>query len=157
MTTYALNDNKMFMDIDDGIAIVINSDTGIYYGLNNFGTAVLEALSKGVDSDVVLKQAQALSGAPDDLPERCTKFVDKWVEDELLVEGPQNETDVLFDLPAINEDQFEMTLQSYADAQEMLLADPIHEVKEAVGWEPSKEAIGYSKEETKEREKKMEQ
>ena len=34
MTTYALNDSKMFMDIDDGIAIVINSETGIYYGMN---------------------------------------------------------------------------------------------------------------------------
>lgn len=157
MTTYTLNDSKMFMDIDDGIAIVINSDTGIYYGLNNFGTAVLEALAKGVDSDEVLKQAQALSGAPSDLSERFSKFVDQLLKDELLVEGPHNEVEVLFNLPAIADEQFEMTLQSYADAQEMLLADPIHEVKEATGWEPSKEAIGYSKEETKEREKKMEQ
>ena len=39
----------------------------------------------------------------------------------------------------------------------MLLADPIHEVKEETGWTPEKDSIGYTKEETKEREKKMEQ
>ena len=37
MAVYVLNDAKMFSDIADGIAIVINSETGIYYGMNGFG------------------------------------------------------------------------------------------------------------------------
>ena len=41
MTNYALNESKMFMDIEDGVAIIINSETGIYYGFNAFGTSVL--------------------------------------------------------------------------------------------------------------------
>ena len=40
MTAYTLNNDKMFVDITDGIAIVINSETGIYYGMNALGTNV---------------------------------------------------------------------------------------------------------------------
>ena len=32
MANYQLNESKMFADITDGIAIIINSETGIYYG-----------------------------------------------------------------------------------------------------------------------------
>ena len=31
---YQLNEAKMFADVTDGIAIIINSMTGIYYGMN---------------------------------------------------------------------------------------------------------------------------
>ena len=49
-----------------------------------------------------------------------------------------------------------MNVSEYNDAQELLLADPIHEVKEETGWTPQKDSIGYTKEETIEREMKME-
>ena len=55
------------------------------------------------------------------------------------------------------EDDFFMSIKEYSDAQELLLADPIHEVKEETGWTPEKDSIGYTKEETKEREKKLEE
>ena len=157
MTTYVLNETKMFMDIADGIAIVINSETGIYYGLNGWGTLVLEALSKGVDSDTVLQKIQAMPGAPSDIEKSFASFVEELVKNELIVDGPAGNFDAQFDEKVAVSDQFKMEVKSYADAQEMLLADPIHEVKEETGWTPEKDSIGYTKEETKEREKKMEQ
>ena len=157
MTTYALNDSKMFMDIADGIAIVINSETGIYYGFNALGTIVLDALSKGIDTDVILKKLQTIPEAPANVENNFVAFVEELVKEELLVQGPANDLDIQIDPKVANDDQFQMEIKSYADAQEMLLADPIHEVKEAVGWTPEKDSIGYTKEETKEREKKMEQ
>ena len=39
---YKLNEDKMFADITDGIAIVINSETGTYYGMNSYGSNVYE-------------------------------------------------------------------------------------------------------------------
>ena len=44
---YQLNEAKMFADVNEGTAIVINSITGIYYGMNKFGTAVFENLQAG--------------------------------------------------------------------------------------------------------------
>ncbi len=157
MATYTLNESKMFMDIADGIAIVINSDTGIYYGFNAFGTSVLEFLTKGVDSDVILQKIKTISGVPDDIEGRFSSFVSELVKDELLIPGAASDLPVQFDAQSVITDHFTMEVKSYADAQEMLLADPIHEVKEDTGWTPEKESIGYTKEETKEREKKMEQ
>lgn len=146
----------MVIDIDDGIAIVINSDTGIYYGLNTFGTSILEALIKGAEPERIIKNIMLLPGAPADCSERLSAFIDTLKKEELLVEGPAHDFDIRFDEKTVAEDKFEMSVKAYSDAQEMLLADPIHEVKESVGWTPEKESIGYTKEETKEREKKME-
>ena len=157
MTTYALDESKMFMDIADGIAIVINSETGIYYGLNAFGTSVLEALAKGIDSNVVLETIKAISGVPLDFETAFKEFVSKLIDEGLLITASASQNHFSIDEKIAQEDQFKMEIKSYADAQEMLLADPIHEVKEAVGWTPEKESIGYTKEETKEREKKIEQ
>lgn len=157
MATYVLNESKMFMDIADGIAIIINSETGIYYGLNSFGTLILEALSKGVDSNTILQKIQAIPGAPSDVEKSFASFVEELVKNELIIDGSAGDFDVQFDEKVAISDQFKMEVKSYADAQEMLLADPIHEVKEETGWTPEKGSIGYTKEETKEREKKMEQ
>ena len=51
---YVLNDEKMFADITDGIAIIINSETGIYYGMNALGTAVYENLINGASTESIL-------------------------------------------------------------------------------------------------------
>ena len=77
MTNYVLNESKMFADITDGIAIVINSDTGIYYGMNGFGTAVFQALIQGATEEDVLAAVKALAGAPADMEARFNAFMDE--------------------------------------------------------------------------------
>lgn len=153
---YALNDEKMFADITDGIAIIINSETGIYYGMNGTGTMVYENLANGADSDEILSALKNIQGAPYDIEEKFNLFIKKMLEYELLIETPSNSGSVNFDENIIKEDNFVFDIQEYNDAQELLLADPIHEVKEETGWSPEKDSIGYTKEETKEREQKAE-
>ena len=156
MTTYALNESKMFMDIEDGVAIIINSETGIYYGFNAFGTSVLEVLSQGADTEDVLSNVLSFPNAIADLKDKFFAFVNELTENEILVEGPSQSVEIALSAAVALNDEFELSVQLYTDAQEMLLADPIHEVKEEMGWTPEKESIGYTKEETYEREKKME-
>ena len=140
---YVLNEEKMFADVTDGIAIIINSETGIYYGLNGLGTAVYENLMNG-------------SSVPADIEAKLNEFIAKLVDFELIMEGPSTSAEANFDSSVAAEENFEMLVNEYNDAQELLLADPIHEVKEETGWTPEKDSIGYSKEETREREEKME-
>ncbi len=153
---YVLNDSKMFADVTDGIAIIINSETGIYYGLNGLGTAVYENLMNGASSEKVLAALKSCNGAPVDIEARLTKFIDTMVGYELIMEGAASDAEANIDANIAAEDEFEMDVNEYNDAQELLLADPIHEIKEETGWTPEKESIGYSKEETAEREAKME-
>ena len=155
MTNYALNDAKMFADVTDGIAIIINSETGIYYGLNALGTAVYENLANGVSVEKIAEYLKTLDGAKN-VDENLKVFITAMLDKELIVEAPNSEADVKIDEAVAKEDDFILTLKEYCDAQELLLADPIHEVKEETGWTPEKDSIGYSKDETAEREKKVE-
>lgn len=155
MTNYVLNEEKMFADITDGVAIVINSETGIYYGYNELGTAVLDNLMKGASSEKILEALKSLPNVPANVDELFDSFIKENLEKEILVEGNGKDVAVEF-APELVSEGFEMTFNEYDDAQEMLLADPIHEVKEETGWTPEKDSIGYTIEETKEREKKLE-
>lgn len=154
---YVLNEAKMFADITDGVAIIINSETGIYYGMNSFATNVYQNIVAGASTEKVLEALKALDGAPAGIEDNFKMFIDAMIEKEILVESSESNADVNIDLEAAKESEFVLELKEYNDAQELLLADPIHEVKEETGWTPEKDSIGYTKEETAEREKKMEE
>lgn len=157
MTNYKLNEEKMFADVTDGVAIIINSETGIYYGMNSLGTAVYENLVNGANCEDILKTLKGFSNAPDFVEKNFNDFIKALVEKEIIIESANESASVNIDEATAQEDDFAIAVSEYNDAQELLLADPIHEVKEETGWTPEKESIGYSKEETKEREKKMEE
>lgn len=153
---YVLNEAEMFADVTDGVAIIINSATGIYYGLNGLGTVIYENLVNGSSTDDIISALKSI-GAPSDVENSLKAFIDKMLEKELLIEAPASSAVANIDAEIAKEDNFVPTVDEYNDAQELLLADPIHEVKEETGWTPEKESIGYTKEETEEREKKVEE
>ena len=154
MASYVLNEEKMFSDIADGIAIVINSETGIYYGMNNFGTAVFENILNGVSTEAILAAIKALPGAPGDADGRMDAFVKALVENELVKEGGGSGAAASLDGETAKKDGFTLEVKEYNDAQELLLADPIHEVKPETGWQPDKDALNPDKEDVARREAK---
>jgi hypothetical protein len=156
MATYVLNDEKMFSDIADGIAIVINSETGIYYGMNGFGTIVFENILGGADTQDILAEIRKMPEAPEDAEARFTAFVAALVEKELVMAG-QAEGTVSLDADIAKNDGFALEVREYDDAQELLLADPIHAVKEDTGWTPEKDALETDEEKVKAKEAKIDQ
>ena len=155
MTCYKLNEFKMFADVTDGIAIVINSETGIYFGMNGFATVVYENIIKGTDTAKIAEKLKTIPDVPADIEERFNKFIEFLLSEEIIIEGEEENTSVEIDEKTAKEDNYEINIKAYNDAQEMLLADPIHEIKEETGWTPEKDSIRYTKEETREREKKV--
>ena len=152
MTNYALNENKMFADITDGIAIIINSDTGIYYGMNAFGTQVYENIANGVSTEKIWETIKAF-GTDE---ENYKAFIGALLEKEILLPGSDSGAGVNIDANIAKEDNFILELKEYNDAQELLLADPIHEVKEEEGWSPEKTSLNENQEDVARREAKME-
>ena len=158
MATYALNESKMFSDIADGIAIIINSETGIYYGMNGLGTSVFDSLISGASSEAVLAALKALPGAPGDMDARLAAFVDKLKEFEIVLPaGDGGDVEVSIEAPVAEADEFALMVEEYNDAQELLLADPIHEVKEDTGWQPDKDALETDETIVQQKESKMQQ
>jgi hypothetical protein len=157
MASYVLNEEKMFSDIADGIAIVINSETGIYYGMNNFGTTVFENLQNGVSTENILEALKKLSGAPADIKTRLSNFTAVLLENEVLIKGEDNNVEAAINIEAAATNNFVLEVREYNDAQELLLADPIHEVKEDTGWQPDKAALETDQDVVKAKESKMEE
>ena len=156
MTNYKLNEEKMFADVTDGIAIIINSETGIYYGLNGFGTSIYENLVNGASVEDILEKLKSLE-VTSNIENEFNRFIQIMLDKELLIESDASSADVNIDVNLAKEDSYKMSVNEYNDAQELLLADPIHEVKEETGWTPETDSIGYSKEETAIRERKLEE
>ena len=152
MASYRLNDDKMFADITDGIAIIINSETGIYYGMNAFGTQVYENLAQGVSADKILEKLKEFG--VDEM--FFNAFVEALVEKEILLPASDTGAEVNLDFEIAKADKFTLKLKEYNDAQELLLADPIHEVKEDKGWSPEKSSLNEDKEDVARREAKLE-
>lgn len=155
---YVLNEAKMFTDITDGIAIIINSETGIYYGLNAFATNVYENIVRGASIEDIKEELKNINPENKTLLDNFEAFIKAMAEKEILILSSEdkNET-VQIDKNSAKEDNFILELKEYNDAQELLLADPIHEVKDETGWTPEKDSIIEDKELIKQREARMEQ
>ena len=151
MTNYKLNENKMFADVTDGIAIVINSETGIYYGMNSFGTQVYENIVNGVSTEKILDVIKSFGAKEDNFK----AFIEALIEKDILLPAPNIETELDLDENIAKEDNCILELKEYNDAQELLLADPIHEVKEEEGWTPEKSSLNEDSEDVARREAKM--
>ena len=152
MANYRQNDEKMYTDITDGIAIIINSETGIYYGMNSFATEVYENLAKGISDEKIWEKIKSF-GADE---ENFKMFLNSLLDKELIIVGEGNDNVPEISEKTAKEDNLILELKEYNDAQELLLADPIHDVKEDKGWSPEKDSLNTDKDDVLRREAKME-
>lgn len=203
MPKYTLNTDKMFADVTDNIAIIIDSETGIYYGMNTFATNIYENLiNNNIPSEIILESIKTLitdninnannnaktttnntndSSAANtidsidsinNIEQSFNSFLNFLIQNEIIVELEQysNERQNLNDVtnqpdqeikeislniqkttqniktPDLNiqlaiNDNFKIIIKEYNDAQELLLADPIHEVNQETGWSPEKSSL----------------
>ena len=130
---YKLNEEKMFYDMADGQAIVINFTTGMYYGTSSLGSAVLDSLLAGASESDILTEIQKLPGSPEDLQEQLKAFVSRLVEMEILIPGDSDGGPCSIDGTALA-DGFLLTVDEFTEVQDLILADPVHDVDVEQGW-----------------------
>jgi len=136
---YQLNDEKMFYDMAEGQAIVIDFTTGIYYGTNALGSVVLDRVLAGNKKEMIVKALQELPDCPSNIEELVDTFIADLQGNEIIVAGPTNEGGAEpIDTLAL-EDGFELTVEAYSEVQDLILADPVHDVDEEQGWPVMKE------------------
>lgn len=154
MANYTLNEDKMFADVADGVAIIINAETGVYYGMNKFGTMVYQNLINGIACEDILEVIKVWD---EKLVDNFNEFIKFLVENEIIISSAlvDNIPEIALDEAVAKEDEYTLKAQEYLDAQELLLADPIHEVKEEEGWSPEKSSLNEDKEDVARREAKM--
>ena len=130
---YKINEEKMFFDFADGLAIVINTLTGMYYGTGLLGSAILGALAEGVSPAEIAAEVKRQDGCPADFEEKLDAFIAELVEKEILVPGEERTGGAALD-PSVCEEGFDLALDEFAELKDLLLADPIHDVDAEMGW-----------------------
>ncbi|MDR2794508.1 MAG: hypothetical protein LBB12_01885 [Holosporaceae bacterium] len=139
---YKLNEEKIFCDISDGIAIIINYLTGVYYSINIFGSMVFEKIIDGYSRDEILTLLKNIPNIPPNIDEKFDRFMDELLLADIIIVSNEKKVNVSISNININasiaaEDDFEMKLTEYSDIQAMLIADPIHDVEDWEGWSPA--------------------
>ncbi len=136
---YKLNEEKMFFDVADGQAIVINFVTGMYYGTTALGSVILERILKGNDVSKIAGAVKKLDGCPADIESKINEFVEKLKEKEIIVDGETTDGGDEEISKEVSAEGFELNLDEFAEVQDLILADPVHDVDVEEGWPILKE------------------
>lgn len=131
---YKINEEKMFYDMTDGQAVIINFTSGVYYGSGTLGSAVIDRLVAGNAPAAIVSAIRKLPGCPADIDKKMDAFVSALLEKEILAPGdtvPGGDEEFPEGVAA---DGFDLEVNEYADMQDLILADPVHEVEEEAGW-----------------------
>ena len=136
---YQLNEEKMFFDIADGQAVVINLVSGMYYGTTALGSVILERLVKGCAPKEIAGAVKALPGCPEDFDARFNAFITQLRDKEILLDGETHSggSEEIGDMALA--DGFDLTLDEFSEVQDLILADPVHDVNVEQGWPIFKE------------------
>lgn len=151
---YQLNDTKMFADISDGLAVIINSETGMYYGMNPFASDIFQNIISGASDEDIVAAAVKI-GAPENFEASFDNLVAGLLEKEIIVPAEHKQMQANLNAAFAEECSFEIVWDEFNDAQELLLADPIHEVKEDSGWTPYASSLNPDAEDVERRKAKM--
>lgn len=136
---YKLNTEKMFYDIADGQAIVINFVTGMYYGTSALGSMVLDALMQGKAPKQIIASIQKNEGCVVDIDQRVEQFIAGLMEKEVLLIDDQPYSEEELDAFVVVDGDYSLELNEFAEVQDLLLADPVHDVEADMGWPKLKE------------------
>lgn len=131
---YKLNEEKMFYDMAEGQAIVINFTTGMYYGTSSLGSAALDALLSGASVEATVAAIKALPGCPADIDASMATFVDALLEKEVVVPAETNPAAVVAIDESALADGFLLSVDEFTEVQDLILADPVHDVDVEQGW-----------------------
>ncbi|MBE6963739.1 MAG: PqqD family protein [Ruminococcaceae bacterium] len=131
---YKLNEQKMFYDMAEGQAIVINFTTGMYYGTSSLGSAVLDALVAGAEPAQILTAVQALPDCPADMAEQLDAFIAALLEKEIIVAAEGGAAAMPEIGAASLQDGFVLSVDEFSEVQDLILADPVHDVDVEMGW-----------------------
>src|SRR4051812_1645476 len=120
--------------IDDEV-ILVNMATGAYHSLRGSGARVFDAITRGASvREMVALLAAETDGAPTVIEETVSRFIAELVREELVRASQGTAAIAPEPAPGATRRTFEPPLlETFTDLQDLLGADPVHDVEPA-GW-----------------------
>lgn len=130
---YKLNEEKMFYDVADGIAVIIDFTTGVYYGMDALSSAVFDALMAGASDEAVVNALKQLPGCPADVEDLYKSFVQKMLNRQMILGDGTGGACAAFD-ESLAANGFQLNCEDFSEVRDLLMADPVHDVEPEMGW-----------------------
>ena len=129
---YRVNTPTVASKIIDGEAVLIHFTSGHYYSTDQTGAAIVDLLDGRTVADVAEAINGAYTGEADAIALAVSAFIDQLVAEGLVVEADAPSAGPMPDL-GIQSAFVAPELHRYADLQDLLVLDPIHDTDES-GW-----------------------
>ena len=139
---YRVNAPHVVSETIDGESIVINLQNGCYYSLRETATEIWSLVGPlGCAGAIAARMARRYPDAGPVVADQVSAFIERLCGEGLLVEAGENHDGAVPQGELARDDEDAATRPAFAppafdkynDLQELLLADPIHEVGEG-GW-----------------------
>jgi hypothetical protein len=129
MPVYQILTSAVSHDLLDGEVIAIHFVTGTYYSLREAAAKIWEKL---LEPTSAARMGTHFAGATDAEIAQIQSFLEELANEGLLIrsEGTDSGASGSGEWGPFSHPVFE----KYSDMQELLLADPIHDVQEQAGW-----------------------
>jgi hypothetical protein len=128
---YEILTSKVAHEVIDGEVIILQFDTGFYFSITSEGVDLWKWMLAGLSYQQIVDAFEPLRT---DQSKRLNAFFEVLESEKIVrkmdVKSPVNPASVL---PSQKLPFPKFTLERYGDVQDLLKADPIHEVDEA-GW-----------------------
>jgi hypothetical protein len=118
----------------EGEVIIVNLDKGLYFSTDGVGACIWAMIVAGRTADEILFWAIDAFDGGEVVSADVAAFLDELRENELVRAVGETPESSDFDLPAVPATYAKPTLHVYADMEELLLLDPIHDVSDDAGW-----------------------
>jgi hypothetical protein len=132
---FRLNSPQAVGETVDGEAIVVNLGTGTYYSIKGDSLPLWEAIAAGATADEIAEVGAEVTGEPREAVAAAVEaFCSSLVAEGLIVEREATAAaPPSVDLSGAGPGLLEPSFETYADMQDLILLDPVHEVDER-GW-----------------------
>jgi hypothetical protein len=131
---YAIS-KRVAADLFEGEYIIANLDTGLYYSLQGFGIFLLNSLPLMNPADAIDRGIEEFGDLESEIRDDLNSLWAELLAEEIIF---QDESFCEASLAEIPEKYEKSVFQRYADMQDLLALDPIHEVDEE-GWKKKEE------------------
>jgi len=128
-TYYRIPESQVAHEVIEGEVIILRFDTGFYFSLNGGAVNLWEWIAAGASWQQMLEAFEPLNS---DQTAALEAFIKRLANENLVIKTEEAPA-VVATLPRQSVRFENPSMEKYGDMQDMLLADPIHEVDEA-GW-----------------------
>jgi hypothetical protein len=131
---FRLNSPQVVAETIEGEAIVVNLATGTYYSVKGDSILLWDAIVAGATVDEIAEVAAEMTAQPrETVAAAVGGFCDSLAAEGLIVEQDGGGASPEVDLSGGGSGLLEPAFETYADMQDLILLDPVHEVDER-GW-----------------------